>query len=92
MRLWVVLAALVAIALTGGAAEAQTRNGVTLKSAFCKNAWKQLFSKPSPRAMAVSKDGQVCHSAWGYDSQKQADKVARDGCQDGGERSCVLFR
>ncbi|MGE0501603.1 MAG: DUF4189 domain-containing protein [Rhizobiaceae bacterium] len=80
------------LCVAAGVVHAQTRNGVTLSSAFCKTAWKQLESRPTYKAMAVSSDGKTCHSSWGYESQKQANKMARDNCEENGERKCVIFR
>jgi hypothetical protein len=92
MKRTVLLLSAFAVLCVVSAAEAQTRNGVTLSSAYCKNAWSQLKSRPTYKAMAVSRDGKTCNSSWGYDSQKQANRSALEGCEEHGERTCVMFR
>jgi hypothetical protein len=72
-------------------ASAQSQQGVTIKSAFCKNLYAGMREKPSSRAIAISRDGEKCHAVWGTSSQSAANNDALKGCERG-VRKCVLFR
>ena len=72
-------------------ASAQSQQGVTIKSTFCKTIYEDLSHRPKRRAMAVSRDGQKCHAEWGAVSQREADAKALAGCRKSGQK-CVLFR
>ena len=72
-------------------ASAQTQQGVTIKSTFCKNLYSGMRQKPSSRAIAISRDGEKCHAVWGTSSQSAANNDALKGCEHG-VRKCVLFK
>lgn len=61
-------------------------------SSYCKSAYKSIASKPKKRAMALSADGQFCHSYWSEKSQADADRKAVTSCQAGGKRKCSIVR
>lgn len=89
LRMTVIAAALAGAAIVAPApAEAQS---VALKSDFCRKAYNDLASKPKPRAMAATKDGQKCHSVWGASSQRNANQQALNGCARSG-MACVIVR
>jgi hypothetical protein len=88
-RIMAVLAAL-AVAFSTPAI-AQSQQGVTIKSTFCKNLYSGMLSRPPKRAMAVTRDGEKCHAEWGSVSQREADAKALAGCRKSGQK-CVLFR
>ena len=64
----------------------------TPSSDFCKRWYNEIRYKPAKRAMALSTNGQVCHSVWGESSQAAADRKAVAGCQENGERKCKVVR
>ena len=72
-------------------ASAQTQQGVTIKSTFCKNLYSGMRQKPLKRAFAVSRDGEKCHAVWGSLGQPGANADALKGCEHG-VRKCVLFK
>lgn len=81
----------VLIAAFSTPAIAQSQQGVTIKSTFCKNLYAGMLSRPLKRAMAVTRDGEKCHAEWGSVSQREADAKALAGCRKSGQK-CVLFR
>lgn len=76
--------ALMAPPLAAGAAEPT--------SSYCKSAYKTIAGKPKKRAMALSADGQFCHSYWNEKSQANADRNALRACEAGGKRKCSIVR
>jgi hypothetical protein len=88
LRMTAIAAAFAGATFVTAPAEAQN---VTIKSDFCRKAYKDLASKSKPRAMAASKDGMFCHSVWGAKNQSSANQQALNGCARSG-RACVVVR
>jgi hypothetical protein len=67
-------------------------HAATPTSSYCKSSYKSISSKPKKRAMALSEDGQFCHSYWSEKNQAAADRKAVTACEGGGKRKCTVVR
>jgi len=72
------------------AAPAQTVGGVKITSQYCKKAYAELKYQRVHRAFAISPDGKVCDTAYGYGSKGEAQASAKEHCEEKGERRCKV--